>query len=105
MLATKKWDTHRIEKNNVDGYLNSSHIINNNIQLFAEYDMKYKAKLGIELKISDNLFMRSGINLKNFSIGFGYHAKNIIIDYTYVDNNPIILGKNHIICFTLHKKN
>ncbi len=101
IFAFKKWDTNYIEKFDLNGYLAFSYNFNQSI-IFYEYNMINKSKIGFEIKLIENLFFRSGINKYSTSFGFGLSLKNIILDYTYINNKSDIFGSNHSVGFNIN---
>jgi len=51
----------------------------------------FKAKFGVEGKITESIALRAGVNNKNFSIGAGFKSKEWNFDYAFYDEE---LGAN-----------
>jgi len=102
LLAFKKWDTGLLEKYDLNGYLATSINISDRSTLFYEYNINNNSKLGFEIKLVDDLFLRTGINKYDFSFGFGLQLKNINLDYAYINNSSKIFGSNHSIGFNIN---
>ena len=101
IFSFKKWDTGYIEKFDLNGYLAFSYNFNKSA-MFYEYNIIDKSKIGFEIQLIENLFFRSGINKYSTSFGFGLSLKNIILDYTYINNKSDIFGSNHSIGFNIN---
>ena len=67
--------------------------------------MTNDSKLGLEIKIIDNLFIRTGLNKNDFTFGFGLQLKNIDLDYAYINNNSEIFTNNHSVGFNINLDN
>ena len=101
IFSFKKWDTGYIEKFDLNGYLAFSYNFNKSA-IFYEYNIIDKSKIGFEIQLIENLFFRSGINKYSTSFGFGLSLKNIILDYTYINNKSDIFESNHSIGFNIN---
>ena len=102
LLAFKKWDTDLLEKYDLNGYLGSSINISDRNTVFYEYNINSGSKLGFEIELINNLFIRTGINKYNFCFGFGIQLENIKLDYAYMNNKSEILGSNHSVGFNIN---
>ena len=102
LLAFKKWDTDLLEKYDLNGYLGSSINISDRNTVFYEYNINSGSKLGFEIELINNLFVRTGINKYNFCFGFGIQLENIKLDYAYMNNKSEILGSNHSVGFNIN---
>ena len=105
ILAFKKWDTGLLEKFDLNGYLATAINISDRNIIFYEYNMANGSKLGLETKIIDNLFIRTGLNENDFTFGFGLQLKNIDLDYAYINNNSEIFTNNHSVGFNINLDN
>ena len=105
ILAFKKWDTGLLEKFDLNGYLATAINISDRNIIFYEYNMTNGSKLGLETKIIDNLFIRTGLNENDFTFGFGLQLKNIDLDYAYINNNSEIFTNNHSVGFNINLDN
>tara|TARA_B110000263_G_C14946307_1_gene345992 strand:- start:298 stop:519 length:222 start_codon:yes stop_codon:yes gene_type:complete len=70
--------------------------------VFYEYNINSGSKLGFEIELINNLFIRTGINKYNFCFGFGIQLENIKLDYAYMNNKSEILGSNHSVGFNIN---
>ena len=102
LLAFKKWNTDLLEKYDLNGYLGSSINISDRNTVFYEYNINSGSKLGFEIELINNLFVRTGINKYNFCFGFGIQLENIKLDYAYMNNKSEILGSNHSVGFNIN---
>ena len=105
ILAFKKWDSGLLEKFDLNGYLATAINISDRNIIFYEYNMANGSKLGLETKIIDNLFIRTGLNENDFTFGFGLQLKNIDLDYAYINNNSEIFTNNHSVGFNINLDN
>tara|TARA_Y100001970_G_scaffold294115_1_gene447054 strand:- start:8788 stop:9669 length:882 start_codon:yes stop_codon:yes gene_type:complete len=105
ILAIKKWDTGLLEKFDLNGYLCTSVNLSDKTILFYEYDLINHSKLGFEMKMISDLFLRLGINNDYYSFGFGLKLNNINFDYSYTENHSIFFGNNHSIGFNINMDN
>ena len=101
-LAFKKWNTDLLERYDLNSYLATSINISDKTTMFYEYNIYNGSKLGLEIKIINDLFVRAGINKYDFTFGFGLQIRNINLDYAYMNNNYEIFGSNHSIGFNIH---
>ena len=105
ILAIKKWDTGLLEKFDLNGYFCTSIDLSNRFTLFYEYNLINYSKLGFEIKIIPDLFLRSGYNNDYYSFGFGLKLDKMNLDYSYSDNNSLIFGSNHSVGFNINMDN
>ena len=105
ILAMKKWDTGLLERFDLNGYLSTSVDLSDRFTLFYEYNLIDHSKLGFEMEIVSNFFIRSGYNNNYHSFGFGFKLNDIHLDYSYFNNNSIVFGDNHSIGFNINIDN
>ena len=85
ILSFKKWDTGNLKKITLM-VLYQLKKINDLSTIFTEFNIVDGFKIGYELKIQNNIFVRVGRNDANSSFGLGFNFSSIKLDYTYVKN-------------------
>ena len=90
------------EKNNIDGFISIEKKINDSSTIFTELNIVDGFKIGYELKIQNNIFIRIGKNDANSSFGLGFNLSNIILDYAYIKNEDNFLHDSHRVGFNFN---
>ena len=102
ILSFKKWDTGEFEKNNIDGFISIEKKINDLSTIFTEFNIVDGFKIGYELKIQNNIFVRIGRNDANSSFGLGFNFSSIKLDYAYVKNENNFFYDSHRVGFNFN---
>ena len=102
ILSFKKWDTGEFENNNIDGLISIEKKINDLSTVITELNIVDGFKIGYELKIQNNIFIRIGKNDTSSSFGLGLYLSSIKLDYAYVKNENNFFYDSHRVGFNFN---